>query len=46
MFRIGVIGYGTRLNSVISTIDKVGGAELCILAEKSARENKFYDLSL
>ena len=33
MFRIGVIGYGSRLNSVISTIDKVGGAELVAITD-------------
>ena len=33
MFRIGVIGYGSRLNSFISTVDMVGGAELVAVTD-------------
>ena len=33
MFRIGVIGYGSRLNSCISTVDMVGGAELVAVTD-------------
>ena len=33
MFRVGVIGYGSRLNSFISTLDKVGGAELVAVTD-------------
>lgn len=33
MFRIGVIGYGGRINSVISSIEQVGGAKLVAVTD-------------